>query len=273
MLAFQREGGPVELADDRAVLLAGRDVHRHDAALAVAGLPFVRHGRLRADRVAVEDGVGVLDLVVGEVRDDGPVGGLGDGHPRRQRHRVQPVDHALAELGVGGVLGVEMEGLLVHRHVTEPLVVALADCAGAGVLDGLADLEFPVVASRHARRLVESGEKARGRFRGMFILMLPLPGLRRTARKPPLARLLRLAAVSAHGQRDGFTAPTSRRGAPRTARSHGSRDLRSPATRLPVVGCGPYVVSHAEREVGRADLVTPWRRSRHASGPFQSHPA
>ena len=39
-----------------------------------------------------------------------------------------------------------------------------------------------------------------------------------------------LPAVSAHGQRGGFTAPTSRRGAPRTARSRGPRDLRSLAT-------------------------------------------
>ena len=83
---------------------------------------------------AVPD-AGAVDVVVVE----GPEGGDDD----------QPVDEPLAEVGVGGELGVEVERLLVHRHVAEALIVGFGDGAPLVVFDGLPQLELLVVASGH----------------------------------------------------------------------------------------------------------------------------
>lgn len=98
----------------------------------------------------MEDGFGVFDVVVAEVCDNRAVGRLGDGHRDRERHSEQTVDEALAEVGVGGELGVEMERLLVHREVAETLVVRLADRTPSVVFYRFADLELAVVLSCHA---------------------------------------------------------------------------------------------------------------------------
>ena len=149
----------MELADEVVVLVVCLDVHRDDAALAVAGLALFDDRRARAYRVAVEHGIGVLDVVVREVSDDGPIGGVGNRQPYGQRERVEPVDEALAELGLGGELAVEMQRLLVHRHVTEILIVAFAYRPSFVVCDGLALLEFLVVAPGHGRTLARRDQK------------------------------------------------------------------------------------------------------------------
>ena len=91
------------------------------------------------------------------------------------------------------------------------------------------------------------------------------------------------AAVSAHGQRGGATAPPSRRSAPRTARSHGPRRLRrgpgggTAVSRHPGNLRFPETARRSQRggeapsgsrcEAGGGPTTRhrmPWRRSRHA---------
>lgn len=65
----------------------------------------------------------MLYVVVREVGDDGAVRRLRNRESDAERKRVKAVDESLSELGLGGELGVEMQRLLVHRRVAEPLVV------------------------------------------------------------------------------------------------------------------------------------------------------
>jgi citrate lyase subunit beta/citryl-CoA lyase len=104
----------------------------------------------------------VTHLVVGEVGDDGAVGCFGDGDADCEGHCVDAVDQSLAELGIGGEVGVEVERLLVHRHVTEHLVVAFADGPACRVLDGLAHLELLVVLPGHGRGVARSVQSGAG---------------------------------------------------------------------------------------------------------------
>ena len=78
--------------------------------------------------------------------------------PDQQPEGEQAVHERLAELGAGGVLGVEVQPRRVHRHGGEEHVVGLGDRAGERVRHDEADgqvLEPPTVMRRlHSGLLV-----------------------------------------------------------------------------------------------------------------------
>ncbi|SQD95561.1 hypothetical protein FMEAI12_3240003 [Parafrankia sp. Ea1.12] len=86
-----------------------------------------------------------LDLQVG----DRLAGNVGDGHPEQQRVDVVPDDHVALELGgVLGVVGVQVQRVVVHREQAEQMVVVLGDRLSRPVPVDRADLELLVVPAK-----------------------------------------------------------------------------------------------------------------------------
>src|SRR5262249_56784500 len=103
-------------------------------------LALVHDLGLRVDRVAVEDGLGELDLLEAEVADRRPERRLADGEPDADAEREETVHERLAELRLGGGMEVDVERLRVHRQAREEDVVGLGDRAAGLVTERLADL-------------------------------------------------------------------------------------------------------------------------------------
>src|SRR6478735_6842434 len=142
-----------EDAHHGAVLLVADRLDVDDAAVVLRGrLPLVEHGRLAVDRVAVEgrrDVAQRLDLEVG----DGLARHVRHRHAEEQRVDVVPDDDVLPELRrPRGVVGVEVERVVVHRQQAEEVVVVLRDRLAGPVPVDRTDLELLVAASElHAR--------------------------------------------------------------------------------------------------------------------------
>jgi len=119
---------------DRApVGLGARFAHLEDLGLA-------------EQRVAVEDGRRVLELLGGQVSDR-LAAHVGHAHPERQRVHERPHHDVAALLGLLGVDVVEVEGVVVHGDQAEQVVVTLSNGLGGPVLVDRAHLELLEVAS------------------------------------------------------------------------------------------------------------------------------
>src|SRR5712692_6377489 len=151
----QAEGGVVllwheHLARIRAYLLAALvergGLHSYHAPVALARLVKLEHAALRIERIADEGGLLVLegvDLKVG----DGAPRDIGHAHTDGHAEDERAHHHALLVLGVGlGVVGIGVQGVLVHGQQREPRAVGLGDGAPGPVLEVLPDREFLEVA-------------------------------------------------------------------------------------------------------------------------------
>ena len=85
------------------------------------------------DGVAFEDGVGHADFIPAEV--DGVAGDVVDGEAGDQSEGEAGVEERALELGLGGVDGIEMDGVGVGGEQRKPSVVGLGD----GASDGMAE--------------------------------------------------------------------------------------------------------------------------------------
>src|SRR5882757_6053950 len=149
-----------EDADQCAVLLVTPGLDVHDAAVVLRrGRPLVQHGGLAVDRVAVEgrrDMAQRLDLQVG----DRLARHVRHRHAQQQRVDVVAHHHVPAEVrAVLGVVGVQVERVVIHGEEAEEMVVVFRDRLSRPVLVDRTDLELlvgPPEPHRHTSSLFAS---------------------------------------------------------------------------------------------------------------------
>ena len=100
-------------------------------------------------RVAVEHRLGEAHVGHAEIGDGGAERRVVHRDADHQAEREQAVDDALAELGLGGELLVEVQGLHVHGQRAEQHVVHFSDRARPGMVEHPADGEFLEIKPRH----------------------------------------------------------------------------------------------------------------------------
>src|SRR2546425_1419397 len=145
------------LARVRAHLLAAlvqpRGLHGHHAPIALAGLVKVEDAALGIEGVADEGGLLVLERIHFQIGDGAPRD-VGHAHADDHAEDERAHDHALLVLRVRlGIMGIGMQGMLVHGQQREPRAVGLGEGAPRPVLELLPDREVLEVAPvAHADR-------------------------------------------------------------------------------------------------------------------------
>lgn len=92
-------------------MLVARRVPKGNDSLAGAASrqPLVQDLRLAVQGVAVAYRCREADAGEPEVGDDRSLGEVADGQPDQHRHREQAIDQSLAEFGIGGGSGIEVQ--------------------------------------------------------------------------------------------------------------------------------------------------------------------
>src|SRR5687767_3152730 len=145
------EHGALELRDELTGLLVHPGVDLDDAAVRL-GLrrPHLEHLRLAEQRVAVEDRVGVAELLGREVRDR-LAGHVAHRHAHRERVDERAHHHVFSLLRLRRVVVVDVKRVVVHRDQAEHVIVGLGHGLRGPVLVGGTHLELLQVAPVLAR--------------------------------------------------------------------------------------------------------------------------
>src|SRR5436190_13858351 len=155
----------LRLAEHQPGTAAGR---HHLAALVGHGvleldktLPWPRLARalgndfcVRPQGIAVEHRLGKFDLGHTQIANGGAERGVIHAHADHDAERVEAVEQPLAELGLPGELGIEMQRLRIHGQQAEQGVVHLGHGAGEFMVELLADHKLLEIKPCHLASLV-----------------------------------------------------------------------------------------------------------------------
>lgn len=147
MRPLGHEDGSFERHDGLSALVEAATLDEDQPAVRFRrGFPEVGDPALGIDGVAVKNRPDVLDFAVVQVGDR-PAAHVRDAHADHDAEYQRPDDQALTVLRASGVVGIDMDGVLVHGQQREPSVIGFTDRPPRPVLEDLPDFELVKVPS------------------------------------------------------------------------------------------------------------------------------
>ena len=114
-----------------------------------AAFAFVQDSAFGVEGIAGKKRVGMADLFVAEIGDDGSGGQVVHGNAHDKPQGEQSIHEWTLEFGVGGEIRIDMQRLVVHGEAAEEDIIHFREGATEFMVDDFADDEIFVIFSTH----------------------------------------------------------------------------------------------------------------------------